>query len=143
MQAAQRIAGEPGIRGAAAVMGTEANRKLLTNMGYALGNSRPRARTILSSPSTAMMRRLASCWKTPIAGCIGRRRRAAKSRIAAWRTRLPKTPRPRLRVISVPGEYAAAEARKALACDLNVFLFSSNVTVEDELSLKRDAQAKD
>ena len=43
-------------------------------------------------------------------------------------------------VISVPGEYAAREARAALQAGLNVFLFSSNVSVEDERSLKREAR---
>ncbi|MCU0694036.1 MAG: hypothetical protein MUF54_21810, partial [Polyangiaceae bacterium] len=42
-------------------------------------------------------------------------------------------------VISVPGAYAAYEARKALAAGLHVMIFSDNVRVEDELSLKDDA----
>ncbi|WP_201529775.1 acyl-CoA synthetase FdrA [Psychrobacter frigidicola] len=45
-------------------------------------------------------------------------------------------------VISVPGEYAASEARKALEKDKNVMIFSDNVTVEDELSLKQFAHEK-
>jgi FdrA protein len=42
-------------------------------------------------------------------------------------------------VISVPGEYAALEAHKALARDLDVLLFSDNVTVEEEVRLKEHA----
>jgi FdrA protein len=42
-------------------------------------------------------------------------------------------------VVSVPGEYAALEAHKALARDLDVLLFSDNVTVEDEVRLKEHA----
>ena len=42
-------------------------------------------------------------------------------------------------VISVPGDYAALEAHKALARDLDVLLFSDNVTVEDENALKEHA----
>jgi FdrA protein len=42
-------------------------------------------------------------------------------------------------VISVPGDYAALEAHKALARDLDVLLFSDNVTVEDEIALKEHA----
>ena len=44
-----------------------------------------------------------------------------------------------LALISVPGEYAAAEAEKALAAGLNVMLFSDNVAVADEVALKRAA----
>ncbi|HBL24606.1 MAG: acyl-CoA synthetase FdrA [Syntrophorhabdaceae bacterium] len=45
-------------------------------------------------------------------------------------------------VISVPGQFAAREARKALTRGLNVLLFSDNVTVEDEVALKRLAKEK-
>ncbi|WP_182406272.1 acyl-CoA synthetase FdrA [Psychrobacter sp. GP33] len=45
-------------------------------------------------------------------------------------------------IISVPGEYAAAEARKALNKDKNVMMFSDNVSVEDELALKQLAHEK-
>ncbi|GAA0360749.1 acyl-CoA synthetase FdrA [Alkalibacterium iburiense] len=41
-----------------------------------------------------------------------------------------------LAVISVPGEFAAREARQALNRDLNVMLFSDNVSIEDERELK-------
>ncbi len=42
-------------------------------------------------------------------------------------------------VISVPGDYAALEAHKALARGLDVLLFSDNVPVEDEIALKEHA----
>lgn len=45
-------------------------------------------------------------------------------------------------LISTPGTYATAEALKALKRGLNVFLFSDNVPVEDEIELKAVARAK-
>jgi FdrA protein len=48
-----------------------------------------------------------------------------------------------LALISTPGEYAAAEAFKALSLGLNVMLFSDNVELKDEIALKRFAQAHD
>lgn len=45
-------------------------------------------------------------------------------------------------LISVPGAYAAREARKALEQGLHVMLFSDNVTIEDEVALKRVAHEK-
>lgn len=47
-----------------------------------------------------------------------------------------------LALISVPGEYAAFEAEKALGQNLNVFLFSDNVSVQDEINLKQKATEK-
>jgi succinyl-CoA synthetase alpha subunit len=47
-----------------------------------------------------------------------------------------------LAVISIPGEYVYREALKALKANLNLFIFSSNVSLEDELKLKRYAAEK-
>lgn len=47
-----------------------------------------------------------------------------------------------LAIISLPGKYAAEEARKALKKGLNVMLFSDNVTVEDEIELKKMGRDK-
>jgi len=45
--------------------------------------------------------------------------------------------------ISAPGQYAAAEAMKALGNNINVFMFSDNVDIEDEKFLKTKAVEKD
>jgi succinyl-CoA synthetase alpha subunit len=55
---------------------------------------------------------------------------------------LAEAPESNLALVSVPGEYAAAEAAKALARGLHVMLFSDNVAVDDEVALKRDASAR-
>ncbi len=48
-----------------------------------------------------------------------------------------------LALISVPGDYAAAEAMKALSLGLHVMLFSDNVSVAEEQAVKTYARAKD
>lgn len=50
-------------------------------------------------------------------------------------------PEANVALISVPGEYAAAEARRALSRGLNVFLFSDNVSLAAEIQLKKTGQA--
>src|SRR5262249_40556379 len=40
-------------------------------------------------------------------------------------------------LVSVPGEYAALEADRALTHGLHVFLFSDHVSLDDEIALKR------
>ena len=42
-------------------------------------------------------------------------------------------------VVSVPGDYAALEAHKALSAGLDVLLFSDNVSIETEVELKERA----
>lgn len=48
-----------------------------------------------------------------------------------------------LAFISTPGVFAAEEALKALKLGMNVFMFSDNVTIEDEVRLKKYAHEKD
>ena len=55
---------------------------------------------------------------------------------------LREMPEANLVVISVPGKFAKREAFKALRKGLNVFLFSSNISLEDELELKQIALEK-
>ncbi len=52
---------------------------------------------------------------------------------------LREQPDTTIAVISVPGDYAALEAHKALARGLDVLLFSDNVPVDDEIALKEHA----
>ena len=66
----------------------------------------------------------------------------------AWAATRPRSiemaldamPEANLLLLSTPGDYACAEALKALALGLNVMLFSDNVTLDDEVMLKRRAQ---
>ncbi len=70
---------------------------------------------------------------------------AASATLAVARTLRGATsalPDANLALISVPGDFAAAEARKALALNLNVMIFSDNVALADEVALKRAAREK-
>ncbi len=51
-------------------------------------------------------------------------------------------PRANLAIISTPGAYATAEALKAIKRGLHAFIFSDNVSVADEVELKRLAAKK-
>ena len=51
-------------------------------------------------------------------------------------------PSANIAIISVPGDYAALEANKALGRGLNVLLFSDNVSRADEIALKDHAAAR-
>jgi succinyl-CoA synthetase alpha subunit len=51
-------------------------------------------------------------------------------------------PEANMAVISLPGAYASREARKALDSGMHVMLFSDNVSLEDEIALKKLAESK-
>jgi FdrA protein len=55
---------------------------------------------------------------------------------------LAELPDANLALVSTPGTYATAEALRALHRGLNVFLFSDNVPLEDEIRLKALASRK-
>ena len=63
-------------------------------------------------------------------------------RPASLDTAIGMVPGANLVVISVPGAYAAREARKALQKGLHVMLFSDNVSLEEEVELKKLSKEK-
>lgn len=58
------------------------------------------------------------------------------------RSAIQNMPGANMVLVSVPGQYAAAEVEDALDAGLHVMLFSDNVSVEDELRLKQKAVEK-
>ena len=150
MLVAQRIAAEPGIRDASAVMATEANRAALAAMGYGDGGRDPdfaaagpndlvlaiEGETAAIDSVVARADSYFARGSGPGAGVEA----AAEPRSIAQA--LAERPDCSVAVISVPGEHAAREARAALAAGLHVFIFSSNVSVEDERALKNEARER-
>ncbi len=55
------------------------------------------------------------------------------------RAAVAENPLSNLALISVPGDFAIAEARKALRFGLHVMIFSDNIAIADEVELKREA----
>ncbi|MCJ7667557.1 MAG: acyl-CoA synthetase FdrA [Anaerolineae bacterium] len=143
MQVAKRLSEEQGIEQVAALMGTEKNKRLLVGMGF------EDAEILAAGPNDLI---IALKGKSPSS------LNAILDNADAWLLRKPsnlskpgsrtlaealvRQPHANLVVISVPGDYAASEARMALERGLNVFLFSDNVPVEDELSLKQYARER-
>ncbi|WP_214889367.1 acyl-CoA synthetase FdrA [Exiguobacterium sp. s142] len=69
-------------------------------------------------------------------------KRNGKTSVTTFGAALDMSPDANLAVISVPGEFAARETRRALEQGLHVMLFSDNVSVEDERDLKTYAAEK-
>ena len=62
--------------------------------------------------------------------------------VKSWDKALEKMTNADMAVISIAGAYAALEANRALDEGMNVFMFSDNVTIEDEKQLKQKAHEK-
>lgn len=143
MRLSREIADAPGIVEAALMMGTPSNTAIMRNAGLlgddvaAQGNDLILAVKAESEQAAraALDQALRSLDKP----------KTQSSGEAAWRPRsiaaaVKGNPGVNLALISVPGDFAAAEARKALNRGLHVLMFSDNVSIEDELSLKQQAR---
>ncbi|CQR46304.1 membrane protein FdrA [Paraliobacillus sp. PM-2] len=62
--------------------------------------------------------------------------------VRTWDRALQQLPDANMALLSIPGQHAATEAHKALDRGLHVFMFSDNVSKEDEKELKDKAHDK-
>ncbi len=147
MRLSREVAGLPGVVEAALMMGTPANKQIMADADLlaASGQAAEAGDLVLGiraeSPGAA-----AAARDKAVALLDAPRRRGDSPGAAAWRPRtlraaVASAPESNLALISVPGDFAAAEARKALRQGLHVMIFSDNVTIADEVALKSEARA--
>jgi len=136
----------PGVKDAAISMGTEMNVELFKEIGFfnqdvegvtpndliiaVEGESEEIVENALRSARTMLKE------KKHVADEYG------EYRPVSLDTAIKMVPDANLVVISVPGAYAVREAQKALEKDLHVMLFSDNVSLEEEVELKKLAKEK-
>ena len=134
-----------GVRRAAAMMGTPPNRALLAGAGLLAAEGEAAGPADLVIAVAADDAGAAEAARAAVEDALTAARAGAARATAPPRTlrrALDTLPDATLALISVPGVYAGAEARRALAAGLHVMLFSDNVAVETEVALKRDAVAR-
>src|SRR5204863_828664 len=135
----------PGVRRAAAMMGTEPNRALLSQAGLLAADGEHAGPADLVIAVVADDASAAEAARDAAEAALTATRAASARATAPPRTLrsgLAALPEATLALVSVPGLYAGAEARRALAAGLHVMLFSDNVPLETEVALKRDAAAR-
>jgi len=146
MRLSSTLADRPGVREAAVVMGTEQNLDILREAKLytsALDEVRPNDLVVaLSTESESAGREAIEFALATLTenndGVIEAQDAATAPRTVADAASLAN-----FALISVPGQYAGAEALKALKQGLHVHLFSDNVALEDEVVLKRFAVERD
>ena len=143
MRVSKRLSGQPGIDQAAVVMGTPKNIQILAAAGYdgidALGASSNDLVVSLRAESVEAARPLLDSLEQWL---VRDSSRPASESVRSIEQALSRQPASNIALISVPGQFATREARQALENGLNVFLFSDQVPLEDELSLKKMALDK-
>jgi succinyl-CoA synthetase alpha subunit len=147
LQVSAEVLGLPGVEDAALVMATDLNRELLRESGLLAGEAMHASANDLVVSVRATSEATARAALEQAEALVLRRRVQPSGEstpnpprsIHAARRLAPGTD---LAVISVPGPFAAGEARQALAEGMHVFLFSDNVPLQDEVALKRAARQR-
>ncbi|MEW6401509.1 MAG: acyl-CoA synthetase FdrA [Chloroflexota bacterium] len=143
MQLQRGLVGLPGVFDAGVVMATPANCELLA-ANQLLPNS------IASSPDDLLIvvkadnEASAQSALEQVDSLLTRRKSSSSldfrpRSLSAAAKQLPES---NWVLVSVPGRYAAAVAREALSLGKHVFLYSDNVSLEDEIDLKQTAREK-
>jgi len=143
MQLQRGLIGLAGVIDAGVVMATPANRDLL-----AANNLLPDS--LDASPDDLLIvvkaedDSLASDAMDQVDSLLARRRAAGSQdfRPRSLSAAVKQYPESNWVLVSVPGRYAAGVARQALDLNKHVFLYSDNVSLEDEISLKKAAREK-
>jgi FdrA protein len=139
MNVARSLQALPGVDDAALVMGTEANKRLLSVVGTLspeVQAANPTDLIVMVKGDAAILdqafvtaEKLLTKRSSPAVPSDGFRPRTLRSAIQTQ-------PDANLVVISVAGAYAVAEAWDALRRKCHVLLFSDNVSLADEIALK-------
>src|SRR5512138_1528331 len=143
MLVARELSKVEGVTDAAVVMGTEANKSLLSDSGLLTEEVKAASPNDLVIAVAASSDSLADKALQKAEVLLKQKASAAETgefRPKTLRGALSTNPAANVAVISVAGRYAAEEAWEALSRGLHVLLFSDNVSLEDEIALKKYAR---
>jgi FdrA protein len=147
MQLSAALGKLPGVEQASAVMATPGNLEFLKQAGLVDGNVSPRPNDLLVAVRGRSNAQLEAALAAALEALNNESQKrtstsTAETPLRSLQMGLAQSPAANLALISVPGDYAAAEAMKGLRLGLNVMLFSDNVALADEVALKRFAKER-
>jgi len=145
MQLQRALADQPGIIDAGVVMGTSANKEVLAQSNLLVPGIEAAGVDDLVIVVTSNEESSAQAALKMVDELVSSRHRSGAER--EYRPRSLETaatmlPDANWVLVSVPGRYAAGVSRQALILNKHVFLYSDNVSLEDEISLKQQASDK-
>lgn len=139
MQISQVVKSFPGVIRASAIMGTGNNKATLVRGGFDAslmdGAGPSDILFIVDAASDELANQALDRYFALLDETITSREER-KTSVRTIKTAVSSLPGANIAFISVPGEFAAYEAHKALRAGLHVHIFSDNVPLEDEIRLK-------
>lgn len=141
-----RINTLPGVQRCSIMMGTDANKDIYRASGLfteEVGQAGANDMVIVVDVQQEGMTEIVMKEAESFLNDLSLKKEADKVQEAkSWNEALEMLPDANVALFSIPGEYAAPEIEKALDHDLHVFSFSDNVSLEDEVRLKKKAHEK-
>jgi FdrA protein len=145
MQLQRSLAEQPGVIDAGVVMGTEANKDLLAQSDLLAPETSAAGPDDMVVVVRADDEANAQAALEQVDELLTRRRQGGVDEAyhpKTIETAAKMLPAAQWVLISVPGRYAAGVSRQALELGKHVFLYSDNVSLDDEIDLKRIAAEK-
>jgi FdrA protein len=143
MRLSRRLATLPGVEGAALMIGSPSNKDLLRDANLlATEGQAASANDIVIAVRAADEQSARSALASAFDSTSEQARPGPFPHAKTFAGALDALPGANLALISVPGDFAAQEARKALAAGLHALVFSSGVPLEEERALKLLAKEK-
>ena len=145
MQLQRALLTLPGVLDAGVVMGTPANKDLLTQSSLLTTDAATALPDDLLIVVSGVDAASAASALTRVDDLLARRRSGGMDtdfRPRSLATAATLLPEARWVLVSVPGRFAAGVAREALDLGKHVFLYSDNVALADEIALKQTARAR-
>src|SRR5271157_1001111 len=142
MQLQRSLTEQPGIVDAGVVMGTNANKQVLAQSNMLAAEVEAAGADDLVIVVIGNDESLAQTALSKVDELVASRHRSGGNqdyRPRSIETAAKVLPDANWVLISVPGRYAAGVARQALSFNKHVFLYSDNVSLEDEIALKHQA----
>ena len=145
MQLQRALAEQPGVLDAGVVMGTDANKEVLEQSDLLVAEAQAAGADDLVIVVRGTDDALAQAALAKVDELVAARRGRAgdeEYHPRSLETAAKMLPEAQWVLVSVPGRYAAGVARQALRLNKHVFLYSDNVSLEDEIALKQEASQK-
>lgn len=135
-----------GITKCSIMMGTDANKDILKNSGLLTAEAESAAPSdmiiVVETTDEKIVENVLSETDKFLNDLAVKRKNNNALSVTSIEAALEEMPDANLALFSIPGEYAADEIEKALDQGLNVFSFTDNISLEDEVRLKKKAHEK-
>ncbi|MCI6274605.1 MAG: acyl-CoA synthetase FdrA [Coriobacteriaceae bacterium] len=136
----------PGVTKSQVMMGTDANKDIFRGAGLLTDEAAAASPSdmviVIDSESEETVNGVLAETERFLSDLSVKKDASQLAEVESWDEAIEALPDANLALFSTPGEYTAPEIDRALDLGLNVFSFTDNISLDDEVRLKRKAHEK-